>query len=88
MFLTDFTGSAGTLLVTPENAYLWVDGRYHIQAQKQVDESIITVMKQGLEGVPSILEFIKKELKDGSTLAFDGKVVPASFINTIKHIRS
>ena len=84
MFLTDFTGSAGTLLVTPENAYLWVDGRYHIQAQKQVDESIITVMKQGLEGVPSILEFIKKELKDGSTLAFDGKVVPASFINTIK----
>ena len=84
MFLTGFTGSAGTLLVLQNSTYLWADGRYHIQAQKQVDESIVTVMKQGLEGVPSIFEFIKKELKDGSTLAFDGKVVPASFINTIK----
>ena len=84
MFLTEFTGSAGTLLVTQDNAYLWVDGRYHIQAQKQVDESVITIMKQGLDGVPSIFEFIKKEIKDGSTLAFDGKVVTASFINNIK----
>ena len=84
MFLTEFTGSAGSLLVTQNNAYLWVDGRYHIQAQKQVDESIITIMKQGLEGVPSIYEFMKKELKDGSTLAFDGKVVTANFINYIK----
>ena len=84
MYLTDFTGSAGTLLVMQNQAFLWVDGRYHIQAQKQVDESVITIMKQGLEGVPSIFEFMKKELKDGNTLAFDGKVVPANFINAIK----
>ena len=84
MFLTNFTGSAGTLLVLQDSAYLWVDGRYHIQAQKQVDESIITIMKQGLEGVPSILEFIKKKFKDGSTLAFDGKVVTTNFIIAIK----
>ena len=83
-YMSDFTGSAGTLLILQNSAYLWADGRYHIQAQKQIDESEITLMKQGLEGVPTITEFIKKSLKDHSTLAFDGKVVNTNIILNIK----
>ena len=85
-YMSEFTGSAGMLLVLQDKAYLWADGRYHIQAQKQINESVIQLMKQGLTGVPSIFEFIKKELKDNSTLAFDGKVVPANMILSLKNI--
>ena len=84
-YMSGFTGSAGTLLILQNSAYLWADGRYHIQAQKQIDESEITLMKQGLDGVPTITEFMKKSLKDHSTLAFDGKVVNTNIISNIKN---
>ena len=83
-YLSDFTGSAGTLLVTQNNAYLWADGRYHIQASKQIDDSSITLMKQGLDNVPTLFDILKKELKDNSILAFDGKVVTANTILKLK----
>lgn len=85
-YMSNFTGSAGMLLVMQDKAYLWADGRYHIQAQKQIDESSIILMKQGLTGVPSIFDFLKQELKDNSTLAFDGKVVTTNMILGLKKI--
>ena len=56
-WLSGFTGSAGTLLVTMDGAYLWTDGRYFIQAAKQLEGTGVTLMKMGEEGVPTVEEF-------------------------------
>lgn len=58
-FLSGFTGSAGTLLVTKDGAYLWTDGRYFIQAARELKTTDTTLMKSGEEGVPTIFEFVK-----------------------------
>ncbi len=77
-FLSGFTGSAGELLVTADGAWLWTDGRYFLQAAKQLAGSGIELMKMGEEGVPSIDEFLG-QLADASDtkfdIGFDGKVV-------------
>ncbi|MBQ1506695.1 MAG: aminopeptidase P family protein [Erysipelotrichales bacterium] len=74
-WLSGFTGSAGTMLVTSGQAYLWTDGRYFIQAQRQLEGSGIVLMRTGDAGVPDLDQFLKKELKKGQTLGFDGKCV-------------
>ena len=56
MYMTGFTGSAGTLVVTPEWAGMWTDGRYFIQAAAQLEGSGIELMRMGMEGVPDIAE--------------------------------
>ncbi len=83
-YLSGFTGSAGTLLILKNKAYLWVDGRYHIQAAKQIEGRPIQLMKQGQTNVPTIVEFLKAYLKDNQTLAFDGKVVNTNFVLNLK----
>ncbi|MDE6241924.1 MAG: aminopeptidase P family protein [Anaeroplasmataceae bacterium] len=79
-FLSGFTGSAGTLVITPKKSFLWTDGRYHIQASKQLEGKNITLMKQGTNGVPTIEEFLTSNLKENSTIAFEGTVMPTSFV--------
>lgn len=66
-----FTGSAGSLVVTPTEALLWTDSRYFIQAAAQLDGTGITLMKEGLPGVPSIAEWLCSNLSSGSTLGID-----------------
>ena len=86
-FLTGFTGESATLVVDDKGAYLWTDGRFFIQADKQLAGSGIEIMKMGEEGVPTPEAFIAGLAKDkGSSdegaefvLGFDGRVVPASF---------
>lgn len=82
-YLSNFTGSAGTLLVTQKEAFLWTDGRYHIQASQEINPSI-TLMKQGLPGVPTIKEFLKSKLQPKQILAFDGKVISTSLGKSLK----
>ncbi len=77
-YFSGFTGSAGTLVVLPTSAFLWTDGRYFIQAEKDLKNTTITLMKMGEENVPTIFEFLKKNGKD-KTIAFDGRCVPSSF---------
>ena len=62
MFLTGFTGSAGTAVVTKTEAGLWTDGRYFIQAANQLEGSTIELYKMGEENVPTVSEFIKEKL--------------------------
>lgn len=52
-YLSGFTGSAGTLIVLKDSAYLWVDGRYFLQAEEEVKDSGIILMKMGQKGVPT-----------------------------------
>lgn len=74
-FITGFTGSAGTAVITAGEAGLWTDGRYFIQAAKQLEGSGVTLFKMGEPGVPSVEEFIADVLPENGTLAFDGRVV-------------
>lgn len=78
-FMSGFTGSAGVLVVTLTKAGLWTDGRYHIQAAKQLQNSTIELYRQGDEGVVSIEDFLFEELSEGEALGFDGKVISASW---------
>ena len=74
-FITGFSGSAGTAVITKEGAYLWTDGRYFIQAAKQLEGSTVELMKMGEPGVPTIHEFLADTLPENGTLGFDGRVV-------------
>ena len=74
-YITGFTGSAGTAVVTMEEAGLWTDGRYFVQAAKQLEGSGVTLRKMGVEGVPTILEYLRQAMPEGGTLGFDGRVV-------------
>lgn len=74
-FLSGFTGSAGTMVVTKDFSGLWTDGRYFVQAKKQLQGQDTKLMEMGSEGVPTIYEFLKEHLPEGGTLGFDGRVV-------------
>ncbi len=74
-FITGFTGSAGTAVITPQEAGLWTDGRYFIQAAKQLEGSGVTLFKMGEPGVPTVEEYVEKILPENGTLGFDGRVV-------------
>lgn len=74
-YVSGFTGSAGTLLVGIEESYLWTDGRYFIQSEKELNGSGIKLMKMNIPGYPSLIEWIKNNVKEGKTLAFDGSTI-------------
>lgn len=76
-FFCNFSGSNGTLLVWQEGAGLWTDGRYFIQAEKELQGTGVELFRMQDEGVPSIEEFLKKQMGDGGTLGFDGRVISA-----------
>ena len=74
-FMSGFTGSAGTLVVTATKAALWTDGRYFLQAEKQLKDTTIDLMKMGEEGVPKISEYVYAELPENGTFGFDGRTI-------------
>lgn len=75
-YMSGFTGSAGTLLVTKNDAMLWTDGRYFLQAADQLKNSTVRLMKSGEEGVPTISEYLSSNISSGETIGFDGRVWP------------
>lgn len=74
-YMTGFTGSAGTAVVGLTEAGLWTDGRYFIQAERQLEDSGFELYRMGEEGVEEIQDFIRRNLTAGSKLGFDGRVV-------------
>ena len=74
-FITGFTGSAGTAVITQDAAGLWTDGRYFIQAEKELRGSEITLYKMGNPGVPTIDKYLDIVLPQDGTLGFDGRVI-------------
>ena len=74
-FITGFTGSAGTAVITKNMAGLWTDGRYFIQAEKELAGSGITLFKSGEPGVDTIEQFLEKELPSMGVIGFDGRTV-------------
>lgn len=74
-YITGFTGSAGTVVVTKDKAGLWTDGRYFIQAQQQLGGSDIELFKMGNPGVSTVLEYIQAEIPVKGKLGFDGRLI-------------
>ena len=70
--ISGFTGSAGTLLVGENEAKLWTDGRYFIQAAEQLNGTGIDLMKMATPGYDTINEWIEKNVYEGETIGFDG----------------
>lgn len=79
-WISGFTGSAGTVVVTQNEVGLWTDGRYFIQAEKQLQGSGITLFKMGEEGVPTFIQYIVNNIQSGETLGFDGKVLATNTV--------
>jgi len=84
-FFSDFTGSAGTLVVTKDGGYLWTDGRYFLQASRQLKSSGCSLMKDGEAGVPSVIEFLKS-LGEEITIAFDFTTATTSFVTALSKV--
>jgi len=82
-FISGFDGSAGTVVVTMEEAGLWTDGRYFIQAEEQLKGSGIKLYKAGTEGTIKIKDYIVENLGKNQVLGFDGRVVPAAWTEDI-----
>ena len=77
-YFSGFNGSAGTLVVTATQALLWTDSRYFIQAARQLDGTGIVLMKEGLDGTPSIEQWLTGSLQAGATVGIDGMVYSAT----------
>ena len=85
-FITGFTGSAGTAVITLTEAGLWTDGRYFVQAAKQLEGTSVTLYKMGMEGVPKVNEYIENTLAEGECLGFDGRVVNGGWGKELEEI--
>ncbi|OHW63417.1 Xaa-Pro dipeptidase [Andreesenia angusta] len=76
-WLSGFTGSAGNLVVTSKSAGLWTDGRYFIQAERELEGSGIELFRSGEPRVPAMFDWIAETLENGSTLGIDGRLFSA-----------
>ena len=76
-FISGFNGSAGCAVVTLDKAHLFTDGRYFLQAAKQLDENWV-LMKQGLPDVPTWQEFLHKNLEPKTKIGIDPTLISAS----------
>lgn len=83
-WISGFTGSAGTAVVTTDKAALWTDSRYFIQATEQLAGSDFILMKEKIEGTPTIAEWLGNVLPKGSVVAVDGWVNTVSEVNALK----
>ena len=83
-YFSGFTGSVGNLVVTEAASALWVDGRYFVQAARQLEGSEIVLQKMGVEGVPTLLEYLAAALGEGQVLAVDGMVTATSTMKELQ----
>lgn len=86
-YISGFTGSAGTAVITQDEALLWTDGRYFLQAEAQLSGSEFVLMKSGELEVPTIKEYLASNMKKESVVGFDGRTIIASEAEDISSIR-
>ena len=83
-YMSGFTGSAGSLVISLSEACLWTDGRYFLQAGRQLEGSGIKLMKMGEPGVPEIDEYLAEKMGFGQTLGYDGRTMTKAFGDLLK----
>jgi Xaa-Pro aminopeptidase len=77
-WVSGFDGSAGDVVITAKRAALWTDGRYFLQAEQQLAGTGVELMRMGVEGVPSIEDFLVDQLKVGAVVGCDPQVLSVS----------
>ena len=83
-WISGFTGSAGKVIITQDKAILWTDGRYFIQAEKQIAGSGFELYKMNTPGYPTYVEWLKTSLGNGDTLGFNGKVFSQASVEKLE----
>ena len=83
-WISGFTGSAGTVVITAEEAGLWTDSRYFLQAARQIEGTEITLYKEMLPETPSIPTFLNSRLQEGDTVGIDGKMFSAKKVEHLQ----
>lgn len=82
-FISGFTGSAGTVIVSQAEAGLWTDGRYFVQAEHELMGSGISLFRMQEDGIPSVTEYLVQHAKAGEVIAFDGLIVSVEFFEKL-----
>lgn len=83
-WISGFTGSAGTVVITEKKAGLWTDSRYFLQAAEQLQESGIDLYKEMLPETPSITKFLSDELQPGESVGIDGKMFSVEQVESMQ----
>ena len=83
-WISGFTGSAGTVVVTAKDAGLWTDSRYFLQAARQLEGTCITLYKEVLPETPNIPEFLSAHLQEGDCVGIDGKMFSAEEVEHLQ----
>lgn len=83
-WISGFTGSAGTVVVTAKDAGLWTDSRYFLQAARQLEGTCITLYKEMLPETPNIPEFLSAHLQEGDCVGLDGKMFSAEEVEHLQ----
>lgn len=83
-WLSGFTGSAGTLVITDREAFLWTDSRYFLQAAQQLEGTTITLMKEGLPETPGITPYLISHLVKGATVGIDGLLFSSTAVAQLR----
>ena len=83
-WISGFTGSAGTVVITAEEAGLWTDSRYFLQAARQLEGTCITLYKEMLPETPNIPEFLSAHLQEGDCVGIDGKMFSAEEVEHLQ----
>lgn len=83
-WISGFTGSAGTVVITAEIAGLWTDGRYHLQAEEELDPEVYTLFPVGLPGVKDAGDWLSENMRAGQTVGVDPRLVSVEEIRTLR----
>ena len=83
-WISGFNGSAGTAVVTSDDAALWTDSRYFIAAEEQLKDTPFRLMKERLEGTPSVTQWLAEVLPPGSAVGMDAWTNSADEIRIIR----
>ena len=83
-YLSGFTGSAGTFIITTKNSAIWVDGRYYVQGEEQIKGSEIELFKLGLPETISYTDWLKEQLSDGECVGIDGELFSKQTVIELK----
>ena len=83
-WISGFTGSAGTVVVTAKDAGLWTDSRYFLHAARQLEGTCITLYKEMLPETPNIPEFLSAHLQEGDCVGIDGKMFSAEEVEHLQ----
>lgn len=84
-WITGFTGSAGTAVITSDDGGLWTDSRYFIQAEEQLTDTRLKLFKEHMPETPSIPQWLCRVLKKGERVGIDGYTTPLQTVNELRN---